>query len=100
MRQLNIRVPDELAHDLKRVAAEQGTSVNALMTAAGKALVDPENAPEGDRLRERLRRAGLLVELEPFDGPRPTAAEFEEARRTAGQGRPLSDYVSEGRGPR
>ena len=101
MRQLNLRVPEQLAADLKRAAADQGRSVNALATDGLRALVDPEFAgEEADRIRERLRQAGLLVRLEPMPGAPPDAAALKDARRAAGRGRSLSDYVTGDRGDR
>ena len=101
VRQLNIRIPERLAADLKRAAADQGRSVNALATDGLRALVDPDFAgDEADRIRERLRRAGLLAQPEPMPGAPPDPAAVEQARQDADQGSPLSDYVSEGRGRR
>lgn len=99
MAQLTLRIPDELAADLRRVAASEATSVNALASDALRARVDPDAAGPGvERARERLRRAGLLAELEPRGVHRPDDAAFEAARRAAGRGRPLSELVGEGRG--
>ena len=101
MRQLNLRVPEALADDLKRAAADQGRSVNALATDGLRALVDPDFAgDEADRIRERLRQAGLLTQLEPMPGDRPSKEDVQRSRESAGQGRPLSEYVSDGRGQR
>lgn len=101
MKQITLRVPDELAADLKRVAGEEDRSVNALAVHVLQSAVDPEYSENGaERTRERLRRAGLLMELEPYDLEQPSDEEFEAARRRAGTGKPLSDYISEGRGPR
>ncbi len=100
MRQLTLRVPDELAEDLKAAAAQHGESVNALAVKGLTALVDPDAAGEGiERLRERLRRAGLLAEWKP-ERPivRPPEDEVARARAAAGRGKHLlSDLVSAGR---
>jgi predicted transcriptional regulator len=101
MAQLTLRISDDLARDLKREAARRGESVNALASHALSALVDPEL--EGDaieRMRERLRRAGLLEQPALHEGPQVSDEQFQRARVAAGRGRPLSDFVSEGRGPR
>ncbi|SRR6266508_1621234 len=101
MAQLSIRLPDELAEDLKAAAREHGRSVNALVVDAVRAMVDPEHAgDEVQQLRERLRRAGLLHIPHKTRGTRPTDEEFEAARREAGKGKPLSKIVIENRGPR
>jgi hypothetical protein len=101
MRQLTLRVPDQLAEDLKATAVHEGESVNAFAVKGLTALVDPDAAGEEmERLRERLRRAGLLDEWRP-DRPivRPSEEEVARARAAAGRGRHLlSDLVSEGRG--
>ena len=101
MAQLTLRISTELASDLKREAARRGESVNALATHALRALVDPDTQDDAlERTRERLRRAGLLDEPAPYDGPVVSDEEFDRARDEAARGRPLSDYVSDGRGPR
>jgi predicted transcriptional regulator len=98
MMQLTLRVPDDLANDLKRVAAERGQSVNALATQVLAAVVDPELAADpGQRLRERLARAGLLAGTAPLDKEPPDEDAVRRARAAAGAGKPLADYVSEGR---
>lgn len=48
-------------------------------------------------MRERFRRAGLLLEWPPFEGERPGREELERARAEAGKGNSLSEYVIEGR---
>lgn len=101
MAQLSIRLPDDLAQDLKATAREHGRSVNALVVDAVRAMVDPEHAgDEAEQLRERLRRAGLLhipykTGVEP-----PPPERVAEAMKAAGRGKSLSEYVIEGRGPR
>lgn len=101
MAQLTLRIADQLATDLKREAARRGESVNSLATHALRALVDPELHDSAlERTRERLRRAGLLEGPQAPDGPFVSDEAFERARAEAEGGRPLSDYVNEGRGPR
>lgn len=99
MKQLTLRVDEALAADLKSEAARRGESVNTFAAKGLTALVDPDAA--GDdvaAMRERLRRAGLLAEMTPTHVQRPTEAEMKRARDDARRGRPLSDYVIEGRG--
>ena len=101
MAQLTLRISTELAADLKREAARRGESVNALATHALRALVDPDTQDDAlERTRERLRRAGLLDEPAPYEGPVVSDEEFERARADAAGGRPLSGYISDGRGQR
>ena len=97
MKQLTLRVPDDLAADLTRVAAERGQSLNAFATLVLRALVDPDAAgDEVERMRERLRRAGVLAAPTRV-ASRPDAEAVAAARRRAGRGTPLSDIVSEDR---
>ncbi len=101
MAQLTVRLADELAEDVKRAAHAVGRSVNEFVTTVLRAAVDPEFAgEEAERLRERLRRAGLLHEPEPRALRRPSRRRLRDARRAAGGGTPLSKLVSEDRGPR
>jgi hypothetical protein len=101
MAQITLRVPDELADRLRAAAAAENRSVNEFMTRLAEAATDPDMAgDEWERTRERLRRAGLLVEPGP-PRERPDPELVAEARREAGKsGVLLSDLVSEGRGPR
>jgi plasmid stability protein len=97
MVQLTLRVDEALAQRLKATAAEQGRSVNSYATAVLRAAVDPALAgDEVERMRARLAQAGLLAAAIPV-AERPEEAAVRRARRRAGQGRPLSDLVSEGR---
>jgi hypothetical protein len=99
MAQLTLRIDDELAHQLKEKAKAEGRSVNAMATFLIQALVDPALAgDEAERLRERLRRAGILAEPGGPPRPRPPEDRLARARIAAGKGKPLSDYVAEGRG--
>ena len=69
MAQLTVRLEDRAAEDLRAEAARRGTSVNALVVAALRALVDPEHEDgAADQLRARLRRAGLLREPSGEEG--------------------------------
>lgn len=99
MHQLTLRISNDLANDLRAEAEKRGQSVNALASAALSALVDPDlEGDELERLRARLRRAGLLAETRPLPrGSAPSPERLAEARRRAAKGKSLSDYVSEGR---
>jgi hypothetical protein len=99
MKQLTLRVPDELARDLKATAVREGRSVNGFATLALTAAVDPNAAgDEVERMRERLARSGLLWTPSPAKVRRPDPERVRAARAAAGRGTPLSDLVSEGRG--
>jgi plasmid stability protein len=98
MRQLTLRVPEELADRLKEAAAQHERSVNAYATAVLAAAVDPELAgDEVERVRERLARAGLLANAGAGSRERPARAAVARARKRAATGRALADIVAEGR---
>ena len=97
MRQLTLRVDDALVGRLKQVAAERNESVNSYAEAVLSAAVDPELAgDEVERLRERLARAGVLMTSDR-DVRRPPERELAKARKTAGRGKSLSHYLTEGK---
>lgn len=101
MKQLTLRVSDELASELKSAAAERHKSVNALASTALEVLVNPElEGTEAEVIRAKLARAGLLMTLPRKNIERPSDEEFARARAAAGKGTLLSDLVSEGRGER
>jgi plasmid stability protein len=98
MRQLTLRVPEELAERLKVVAVDHQDSVNGYAVKVLSAAVDPDLA--GDEitgLKERLAQAGLLLTPERLSAKRPSARALARARAAAGGGKPLSDFITEGR---
>jgi uncharacterized protein (DUF1778 family) len=99
VRQLTLRVPEELAEQLKGAARDHEDSVNSYAVKVLSAAVDPDYA--GDEitgLRERLGRAGLLLSPERLPAAkRPSARALSRARAAAGRGKPLSDFVTEDR---
>jgi hypothetical protein len=98
MAQVTWRAPDELVDRVRRAAVARQSSVNEYLTAVLDAATNPETAgSEAEALRERLARAGLLATPTPRSKPRPAAAQLAAARKRAGRGTPLSDFVSEGR---
>jgi len=98
MHQLTLRVPQDLAERLKGVASDRGESVNGYAVNVLSAAVDPDLAgDEVTGLRERLARAGLLTTPERLSLERPSARALSRARAAAGRGKPLSDFVTEGR---
>jgi hypothetical protein len=91
-------VPQELAEQLKGAARDREESVNGYAVKVLSAAVDPDLA--GDEitgLKERLARAGLLLTPERLPTKRPSTRTLDRARAAAGRGRPLSDFVAEGR---
>jgi len=103
MAQVSWRAPDELVDRVRMAAAAEHRSVNEYLTRLAEAATNPDLAEDPwERTRERLRRAGLLVEHEPqLARPRQDPELVKEARREAGRsGVSLSDLISEGRGPR
>lgn len=98
MRQVMLRVSDDLADGLKRAARDRSRSVNSYAAEILAAAVDPDLAGEEvTRIRERLSRAGLLEPRikPPENGPDP--AVVARAKRRAGRGQPLAEIVAEGR---
>jgi hypothetical protein len=99
MRQLTLRVPEELAEQLKGAARDHEDSVNGYAVKVLSAAVDPDYADdEITGLRERLGRAGLLLIPQRLPtARRPSARALGRARAAAGRGKPLSDFVAEDR---
>lgn len=97
MYQMTLRLPDELASELKEAAAATGSSLNRWATAVLAAAVDPDLAgSDAEQTRARLARAGLLAHPTPR-AERPSRDAVSRARRNAGKGRDLSAIVSENR---
>jgi plasmid stability protein len=98
MAQLTIRADDALVRRVKASASELGRSMNDYVTAILDAATNPELAgTDADRLRERLARAGLLVVPSRLSVGRPSSAAVDAAGRRAAVGRPLAEFVSDGR---
>lgn len=99
MRQLTLRVPEELAERLKGAARDHEDSINGFAVKVLSAAVDPDLAcDEVTGLKERLAQAGLLLTPKRIPTKRtPSARSLSQARAAAGRGRPLSDFVTEGR---
>lgn len=99
MAQLSIRIDDDLAERVRSNAASSGRSMNRYVADVLDAATDPDKAgSEAERLRERLALAGLLANPQPLSKWRgPSREALAQARREAGRGKPLSDYVTEGR---
>ncbi|GAA4665593.1 MULTISPECIES: toxin-antitoxin system HicB family antitoxin [Amycolatopsis] len=98
MSQVTWRAEEELVRRVQLAAKQQGKSMNEYLTQVLDAATDPELAgDEAERVRERLRRAGLLWEG-GTPRSRPDPAAVARARAAAGRGAALSDLVAEGRG--
>lgn len=98
MAQITIRADDDLIQRVKGAAAEVGRSMNDYVTSVLDAATDPNLAgTSAERIRERLRVAGLLATPTRLSGRRPSAAAVAAAGARAASGRPVSEFVSEGR---
>jgi uncharacterized protein (DUF1778 family) len=98
MRRLTLRVPDELAERLKRAAAGRKESVNDYAVEVLSAAVNPDRpGDEITDLKERPAQADLLLLPERLSTKRPSTRALVRARAAAGRGKPLSDFVTEGR---
>jgi hypothetical protein len=97
MVQISVRADEALLERVRVAARHSGRSVNRYVVDVLSAATDPSLTDDAsERVRERLRAAGLLLEVTPV-AARPASTEAEAARRRAGQGRSLSDVVSRGR---
>lgn len=99
MQQFSVRLSDERATAMRRLAGARGRSINQTFEDLVAAATDPHHADsEADRLRERLARAGLSVELSALpDVVMPDEDALRRARAAAGRGTPLSQIISEQR---
>ena len=89
MAQLTIRLDDDLADVCKRVAAQEGESLNGWVVKVLRLSTDPDHEPTGiERTRERLRRAGVLAEFPRATHERPPADRLAEAAAAGGRGTP------------
>ena len=104
MARLTIRADDELVRRVKSAATREGRSVNEFVTSVLDAATSPDHeSDQGERVRARLRAAGLLWEPAPDALPvkrRHSRAEIEAAAKRAAKGTPLSEIVISDRGPR
>ena len=98
MAQVSWRTDDGLLARVRVQALQHGLSVNEYLTRLARAATDPTyvEAP-AEQIRERLRLAGLLVEIEDAAAPGPTEDEVATARRRSSGGSSLSDLVEKNR---
>lgn len=98
MAQVSWRTDDGLLARVRMQALHHGLSVNEYLTRLARAATDPAYAEApAEQVRERLRLAGLLVEIEPPSGSPPSPAEVAAARERSSGGSSLSDLVGDGR---
>jgi plasmid stability protein len=97
MRQLLLRVPEELHRRLAARAQREGRSVNALATEILGTSVDTDIGSAGDVVRARAAAAGLLrvVEAPP---PEATASREEVHRLLADAALSAEQLIDEQRG--
>lgn len=98
MTQITFQVSDEERARLEEAASADGKSLDAWITEVTLRAAEQSARAEAERMRQRLAEAGLLWEAPRRRLPRPDRAAVERARKVAGKGKPLSDYVIEGRG--
>ncbi|WP_405055884.1 type II toxin-antitoxin system HicB family antitoxin [Kribbella sp. NBC_01505] len=97
MRQLLLRVPDDLHARLTARAQEQGRSVNTLATELLDHLIEEDSASVRRRLRAKAHQMGVLAEPH---APRRTLSPAE--RRAAldsarGLGQVVDEILEDGR---
>jgi hypothetical protein len=97
MGQMTWRMSDDLLRRVRAAAERAGRSMNDYVTAVLDAATNPDLASdEAIRVRERLAAAGLLVPPGP-PHKRGDPAKVAAARKVAGKGKSLVDFVVEGR---
>ena len=98
MAQITVRLDEELAEAAKRVAAQEGLSLNGWMVMVVRMATDPDNEPTGiERTRERLRRAGILAEPRRSTKKRPPEELIARARAAGGRGTPSEVLIRQDR---
>ncbi len=95
MTQITVRADEPLAAAVRRRAADEGKSMNEAMLMLMRVYVDPDLAgTDAERIRERLKRAGLLASPVPVQAVAPDPAKLARARAAAGAGTALSTLVN------
>lgn len=98
MEQITIRADGDLVARVRAAAKSSGQSMNAYVSRVLDAATNPDYAPtDRERIYERLRAAGLVVETRNPHAVQPSAESVASAREAAGKGTRLSELVSGGR---
>ena len=98
MAQRTIRLDEELAADCKRIAAQEGQSLNGWVVMVLRMCTDPEHEPTGiERTRERLRQSGVLAEYPRSTKERPPADRLAAAAAAGGRGTPSEVLIRQDR---
>lgn len=100
MKQVLLRVPDDVHRRLTERATAECRSVNALATELLDGAVDTgAGTSERSRIVARARRLGLLAEIPDGLGvpPEPAQARAAAVRASSGIGRVLDQLIDEGR---
>jgi hypothetical protein len=96
--QITVRADAVLIERVRSAARRANRSMNDYVVSVLDAATNPEAiSDDAERLRERLRNAGLLSEPAPRRPRRPEASAVAKARARAGRGTPLSDIVTTSR---
>lgn len=80
MKQLLLRVPEELHARLTDQARASGTSVNALANQILGLGIDPSSLSRRDRLKLKLMAVGTVGRNRPHPNPEPTPARTPEEK--------------------
>ena len=98
VKQLLLRVPDDVHLRLTERAAAERRSVNALATELLDQAVDTSaGSSERSRIVAKARRLGLLAEQPPGDGLHPAQARAAAVQASEGIGPLLDRLLDDGR---
>lgn len=101
MGQITVRTADELVERVRDAATVAGRSMNEYVAFVLDAATNADLAgSDAERVRERLRRADLLVPSEDWPTVRRSRTDADRVRQAgerAAAGRLLSDLVRESR---
>ena len=98
MKQLLLRVPDDLHQRLAQRAARERRSVNALATEVLAVAASVDAGSRRDRLRLRIVSLGLGAPDDPYRPGQTTTQERQAAiDNMHGAGQLLDDILAEGR---